>query len=80
MKKNDKHLGKYMVSHWQLYVMIALPLILLIIFSYVPMYGILLAFKDYKVTLGIWNSPWTSNHGLNNFINDSLTIIILRNV
>lgn len=68
MKKNDKHLGKYMVSHWQLYVMIALPLILLIIFSYVPMYGILLAFKDYKVTLGIWNSPWTSNHGLNNFI------------
>ena len=32
------------------------------------MYGILLAFKDYKVTLGIWNSPWTSNHGLNNFI------------
>ena len=42
MKKNDKHLGKYMVSHWQLYVMIALPLILLIIFSYVPMYGILL--------------------------------------
>ena len=68
MKKNDKHLGKYMVAHWQLYVMIALPLILLIIFSYVPMYGILLAFKDYKVTLGIWNSPWTSNHGLNNFI------------
>ena len=57
-----------MVAHWQLYVMIALPLILLIIFSYVPMYGILLAFKDYKVTLGIWNSQWTSNHGLNNFI------------
>ena len=68
MKKNDKHLGKYMAAHLQLYVMIALPLILLIIFSYVPMYGILLAFKDYKVTLGIWNSPWTSNHGLNNFI------------
>ena len=68
MKKKDKHLGKYMTAHWQLYVMIALPLILLIIFSYVPMYGILLAFKDYKVTLGIWNSPWTSNHGLNNFI------------
>ena len=39
MKKNDKHLGKYMVAHWQLYVMIALPLILLIIFSYVPMYS-----------------------------------------
>lgn len=68
MKKKNQHLGKYIIAHWQLYIMIALPIILLIIFSYVPMYGILLAFKDYKVTLGIWNSPWTSNHGLNNFI------------
>ena len=29
-----------------------------IIFSYVPMYGVLLAFKDYKIKLGILGSPW----------------------
>ena len=29
-----------------------------LVLHYVPMYGILMAFKDYKVKLGIWNSPW----------------------
>ncbi|MDF2650324.1 MAG: binding-protein-dependent transport system inner rane component [Paenibacillus sp.] len=43
---------------WQLYVLLALPLLSLIIFEYIPMYGILMAFKEYKVSLGIWGSPW----------------------
>ncbi len=34
------------------------------IFSYYPMYGILIAFKDYSYKKGIWNSPWA---GLDNF-------------
>ncbi|WP_311772843.1 ABC transporter permease [Cohnella xylanilytica] len=45
-------------KHWQLYAMIALPVLFFVIFSYVPMYGVLLAFKDYRVADGIWNSPW----------------------
>jgi len=48
--------------------MMLLPIIVLIIFSYAPMYGIILAFKNYKVSLGIWGSPWAENYGLNNFI------------
>ena len=44
---------------------LALPaVILLAIFSYWPMYGIILAFKNYKVSLGMWDSPWV---GFNNF-------------
>ena len=35
------------------------------IFNYVPMYGVLMAFKDFRPKLGIWNSPW---NGVNNFI------------
>ncbi|MGO4545443.1 ABC transporter permease [Paenibacillus sp. 2TAB23] len=37
---------------------------LLFIFDYVPLYGLLLPFKDYKYDLGIWNSPWV---GFDNF-------------
>lgn len=49
---------------WQLYVVILLPLVFLIIFRYVPMYGIILGFKDYYVTKGILGSPWA---GLKHF-------------
>lgn len=46
-------LKKYFLAHWQLYLMMLPPLIILLIFSYGPMYGLILAFKDYKVSLGI---------------------------
>lgn len=40
-------------------ILLILPAVILIfIFKYRPMYGILIAFKDYKPKLGIWNSPF----------------------
>lgn len=40
---------------------LALPtIILLLVFCYWPMYGAILAFKDFKVPKGIWGSPWTT--------------------
>lgn len=41
------------------YVLILIPLIILLVFKYYPMYGVTLAFKDYKVSAGIEGSPWT---------------------
>lgn len=41
-----------------LYVLLLPALILLICFAYIPMYGVLIAFKDYKNSLGIMGSPW----------------------
>lgn len=50
---------KYIKTNWQLYVIFMLPAFLLtIIFKYVPMGGVLLAFKDYSAILGIFKSPW----------------------
>lgn len=67
-KKKGKGLAGYVCAHWQLYVMTALPLIILLIFAYVPMYGIIIAFKDYNVIDGILGSPWADNFGFENFI------------
>ena len=39
-------------------IMALAPLIMLIIFKYVPMYGILIAFKNYKASKGVWDSNW----------------------
>lgn len=44
---------------WQLYLMISIPIIFLIVFSYIPMFGLRLAFVDkFIYTEGIWYSPW----------------------
>ncbi len=51
---------KNILGHWQLLALLAVPLAWYIIFCYVPMFGVQLAFKDYKVRLGIWDSPWSN--------------------
>lgn len=50
--------------HWQLYAMLALPLIWLAIFKYLPMVNAVIAFKNFSVVKGVWGSDWT---GLKNF-------------
>lgn len=47
-----------MRRNWILYVMILPIVAYYIIFAYVPMYGVTLAFKDYAVKKGILGSPW----------------------
>ena len=49
---------KRVLSHWQLLALLLVPLAWYIIFCYIPMFGVQLAFKNYKVRLGIWGSPW----------------------
>lgn len=53
----------YFKRYWPLYFMLAPAIIYLAIFSYIPMAGITLAFKDYNFRLGIWDSPWASTDG-----------------
>ncbi len=43
----------YMKNNWQLYVMILPAVIYFIVFNYLPMYGIQIAFKNYKAVAGI---------------------------
>ncbi len=53
-----------LLKNWQLYAMFLPGFLCLLIFSYVPMYGIQLAFKQYSPALGIGGSPWV---GWDNF-------------
>ena len=54
-----------MRQHWQLYLLLFPAILYLIIFNYAPLYGLIIAFKDYKPYLGYWDSPFT---GFSNFI------------
>ena len=51
--------------HWQLLVFMALPITYLILFKYMPMIGVQIAFRKFTITGGIWNSEWV---GLDQFI------------
>lgn len=53
--------GKQFVRQWDLYALIALPVLWYVIFCYGPMYGLLIAFQNYQMTggfLGIIKGPW----------------------
>ena len=43
----QKSLGKRMLESWQLYLLLLFPIVLTIIYKYIPMYGIQIAFRDY---------------------------------
>lgn len=59
------YIKKQIQKNWQLYVLLFLPLLYVIVFKYVPMAGVTLAFKDFKFKLGIFGSEWV---GLENFV------------
>ncbi len=54
-------------KNWQLHLMVLLPLAYMILFHYVPMYGITIAFKEYSPRAGIWGSPWVGLKHYENF-------------
>jgi len=51
----DSH---YWQRTWMLYAMLVLPMLFFLVFKYVPMTNIVIAFKDYNIFRGVWESPW----------------------
>jgi len=56
VKKLD--LRKRMYESRYFYLMLLPGIVYFIVFNYMPMYGIQLAFKDFSISRGIWGSPW----------------------
>ncbi|MCF2940051.1 ABC transporter permease subunit [Paenibacillus alkaliterrae] len=46
------------MREWQLYLLLFVPMAYFIIFKYVPMLGVVVAFKDYNIFKGVLDSPW----------------------
>lgn len=58
MKKRQKKLWLQIRRNAGLYALLAVPMLWYIIFRYVPMYGLQIAFRRFNPTLGITKSPW----------------------
>jgi len=63
-KRQTSGLGASIWNNRQIYFVLLFPVAWYVIFAYIPMGGLMLAFKTYKANMGILASPWT---GLENF-------------
>lgn len=64
-------LAQYFVNNWDLYAMLLLPIVYIVIFKYVPMAGVQMAFRDYSVFKGMWDSPWVGLERFKTFFSSS---------
>ena len=67
------------LSSWQLYVMLVPTLAYLFLFNYMPIYGVQIAFRDFRGSRGIWGSQWVGLKHFIRFINYPNFWPILRN-
>lgn len=61
------------------YLMLLPAVVYVFLFNYMPMYGLQIAFKNYKVSLGISGSPWVGFRNFTDFFNSYNFTLLLRN-
>jgi multiple sugar transport system permease protein/putative aldouronate transport system permease protein len=68
--------------HWNyrdLYMLLLVPVVYVIIFHYIPMYGVIMAFKNYQPMKGVWGSPWVGFYHFQRFFTSPNFVNIMRN-
>ena len=56
--RRGKSLGRRILEHWQLYLLLLVPIVITVIYKYIPMYGVQIAFRDFKASRGFLGSEW----------------------
>ena len=77
--KKSKSFWKKSLRSWQLYLFLSLAFLYFLIFSYLPMYGVSIAFKDYIPSEGIWGSPWVGFKHFTRFFNSYYFWDLIKN-
>ena len=86
MKKETKgmdykmnKIGTRIWKHRHFYLMLLPAVAYVIIFNYVPMYGLQIAFKDYRMSLGVAGSRWVGLQHFKDFFNGYSFWMLLEN-
>ncbi len=78
-KPQKKQSNKIKGNLWQVYTLAAIPLLLLFVFNYIPMFGLIIAFKDYRYDKGIFGSEWIGLDNFKVFLNSNDALNVTRN-
>lgn len=74
-----KRLRIDVLREWDLYLMLVPGIIFLLIFKYTPMYGIIIAFKDFNIFEGMAASPWVGWENFEKLFNSQAFARVFRN-
>lgn len=74
-----KKLRFSMVRHWQLYLLLLPALVFFVMFKYIPMLGVQIAFRDYWASKGIWGSNWVGLKHFSRFFSSYASENVVRN-
>jgi putative aldouronate transport system permease protein len=59
---------RYLKRYWTLYMLMLIPMTYFIVFKYIPMQYIQIAFKKYSIVKNVWEMEWANNNGFEHFI------------
>ena len=82
MAKNSATISKsnkIKSANWQFWVIIAVPIIYAVIFAYIPMAGIVLAFQDFSIRKGIFGSEWVGLRYFKQFLTSTSSVLVIKN-
>jgi putative aldouronate transport system permease protein len=66
--KQRQKLRNYFQRYWTLYLLLLAPIVYFVIFKYIPMLYIQIAFKKYSIVKSVWEMPLAANNGFEYFI------------
>ncbi|MCD8146988.1 MAG: sugar ABC transporter permease, partial [Clostridiales bacterium] len=72
-------LSQRLAANWQLYLLLLIPVIITVIYKYIPMYGIQIAFRDYKASRGYLGSEWVGLEWFQRFFSSPNCVRMIRN-
>lgn len=72
MRRHRRSLKAILAQDYQLYLMLLVPVALVVIFCYWPMYGAQIAFKNYNIVGGVWGSPWAGVKWFERFVTGNM--------
>ena len=70
---------KALERDWQLLLLCMIPIGYFVIFHYIPMYGVQIAFKDFRAVDGIWGSKWVGFKHFERFFSSSQFWPLIKN-
>ncbi len=62
-----RRMGRRMLNDWQIYALLACAVIYFFVYNYLPLYGVQIAFRDFKAAFGITGSKWVGLKHFRNF-------------